>query len=55
MRIIYDDKVHLYGVCLEPPDTVMWLNTSDIAEARTMYVERLTKLFNEAVCEQLKD
>ncbi len=55
MKVIYDDKRNVYGVLIEHPETEIWINTADIAIAREEFVERMKWLFNEAICEQLKD
>lgn len=53
MKIIYDDKQKMYLVVIESPETATWINTDDIVEAREEFIERMTWLFNNAVCEEL--
>ena len=53
MKITYDDKARVYGVSITHPDTLTWYNTSDIVELRELFIERMTELFNEAICKQL--
>lgn len=55
MKVIYDDKEKRYIVSLENYENITVLNTNDIVEARERFVERMESLFNDAVCEQLKD
>ena len=53
MKIAYDDNQEIYLVKIE--ETTIWINTNDIVKAREEFIEHITKKFNDAVCEQLKD
>ena len=55
MKIIYEPYQGMYLVLLEEPETLTWINTSDIVEARDEFIKRMTLLFNDAICEALKD
>lgn len=55
MKIIYDNNQKQYFVALEGSETVTFINTKDIVEAREEFIERMTWLFNEAICKSLKD
>ena len=54
MRIIYDNIQQVYGVQMEPSETITIINTDDIVEARKEFVSRMTWMFNQAICKQLK-
>lgn len=54
MKIIFDDRQNCYFILIEYPETETWINTSDIVKAREEFVERMTWMFNETVCEKLK-
>ena len=54
MKIIYDGKECRYIANLEDYENITILNTDDIVEAREYFVEHMTSLFNNALCEQLK-
>ena len=53
MKVIYEPHQGMYLVDIEEP--IIWMNTSDIVEAREMFIEYITGLFNDAICEALKD
>lgn len=55
MKIAYEPHQGMYLVLLEEPETLTWINTRDIAEAREEFVKRMTWLFNDTICEALKD
>ena len=55
MKIIYDDKQERYIIKLEEYEGVYIANTKDIVEARNYFVENMKILFNNAICEQLKN
>ena len=55
MKVIYEPHQEMYLVALEEPETVTWINTRDIVEAREQFIKSMTKLFNDAVCAALKD
>lgn len=55
MRVIYEPHLEMYLVEIKEPETVTWVNTRDITKAREEFVKMMTRLFNDAVCEALKD
>ena len=54
MRIIYEFNQNVYGVQIEPSETVTILNTDDIVEAREEFISKMKWLFNEAIRQKLK-
>ena len=54
MQVIYDGFQDAYIVQMEYPDTVIYINSKDIVEAREIFIEHMTAMFNRSVCEQLK-
>ena len=54
MKVIYDDIQEIYIIKLEGYDNVYLANTNDIVEARDYFIENMKRLFNNAICEQLK-
>lgn len=55
MIVIYDNQTHMYRVVIEPSEMSTWINTDDIVEARKEFVDRMTWMFNQAICERLKN
>ena len=55
MKVIYDMDQHVYCVKVESPETITFINTEDIVEARTEFIKCMTKMFNHAICEKLKN
>jgi hypothetical protein len=55
MKIIYDNKEDRYIINLEGYENITVVNTNDIVEAREYFLSNMESLFNNAVCEQLKD
>lgn len=55
MKIIYDNKSEAYHITLEYPETEIYIGTDDIVEVRTMFIERMQELFNQAIRDNLKD
>ena len=55
MKVKYDDEKSAYLVELDCCESITFLNTDDIVEARKIFIEHMTRLFNDAICEQLKD
>lgn len=54
MKVIYDMDKQMYCVKVEYPETVTYINTEDIVEAREEFIRSMTSVFNRAICEQLK-
>ena len=54
MKIIYETNQNVYGVRIEPSETVTILNTDDIVEAREEFISKMKWLFNEAIRKKLK-
>lgn len=54
MRIIYEKNQEVYGVEIEPSETVTIINTDDIVEARKEFIAKMTRLFNESICKKLE-
>ena len=54
MKVIYESDKEMYGVEIEHPENLIWINTKDITEAKEQFVNSMTMLFNDAVCEALK-
>jgi hypothetical protein len=55
MKVLYDDKLNIYKVRLKDSETLVLINTSDIVEAKKRFLNYMSTLFDNAVCEQLKD
>lgn len=55
MKVIYEPHQGMYLVEIKEPETVTWINTRDIVEAREEFIKMMTRLFNDAICEALKD
>ncbi len=55
MKVIYDPDGELYVIKLENSETTTLINTRDIVEAREEFVKCMTRLFNDAICEKLKN
>lgn len=53
MKIVYDNYQELYLVALEEPETLTWINTKDIVEARERFLEHMTRWFNDTICKEL--
>ena len=54
MMIAYNDKSDIYRIDLMYPETEIYIKANDIAQAREIFIERMTWLFDEAVREKLK-
>ena len=54
MLIAYNDKSDIYRIDLSYPETEIYIKAEDIAQAREIFVERMTWLFDEAVRNRLK-
>ena len=55
MRVIYDPDGEFYVIKLEVPETTTAIKTRDIIEAREEFIKCMTRLFNDAICEKLKN
>lgn len=55
MRVIYEPNQGMYLVEIKKPETVTCINTKDIVVAREEFIKMMTRLFNDAICESLKD
>lgn len=55
MKIVYDTKEDMYLVKVEYPETEIWINTNDIAKARSEFVGRIIRAFDDAVCDKFAD
>lgn len=55
MIVIYDNQTHMYRVVIESSEMSTWINTDDIVEARKEFIDRMTWMFNQAICERLKN
>lgn len=54
MKVIYDNEAGNYLIVMDPRENVTCVNTDDIVKAREYFIDNMTYLFNDAVCEQLK-
>lgn len=54
MLIAYDDKSDIYRVDIAYPETEIYIKANNLIEAREIFIERMTWLFDEAVREKLK-
>ena len=52
MSINYDSELEVYLVTIG--SETLCINTKDIVEAREIFIKNMTSLFNDAICEQLK-
>lgn len=55
MLIAYNDKSDIYRIDLMYPETEIYIKAEDITQARQIFIERITWMFDEAVREKLKD
>lgn len=55
MKVVFNNIENMYIVELEDFEKKTSLNTNDIVEARKYFIAHMVSLFNNAVCEQLKD
>lgn len=55
MKVIYEPHQGMYLVEIEELETVAWIDTRDIVEAREKFIKIMTRSFNDAICEVLKD
>jgi hypothetical protein len=54
MKITYDNDSKMYFITFDPNETVTYINTDDIVEARDEFIEKMKWMFNQAVREKLK-
>lgn len=52
MEIIYDDKLRIYEIKIEYPETEICISTDDLFYAREEFIKRMTWLFNNTVCQK---
>lgn len=55
MKIRYNSKVDIWCIDLEYPEIELYIKAKDIVQARELFIERMTWLFDVTVREQLKD
>lgn len=55
MLIAYNDKSDIYRIDLSYPETEIYIKAEDIVQAREIFIERMTWMFDEAVRNRLKD
>lgn len=55
MKIIYDNHQGVYLVKIEELETVTCINSKDIVEVREEFIKCMTTMFNNAICEELKN
>ena len=55
MKITYIPEDCVYRVDLENQEMEIWLNTTDITEAREYFINHMKWLFDESVHERLKE
>lgn len=55
MKVSYDSYSETYLVKIEESETVIHLSTKDIVETREELILYITRLFNDAVNNKLKD
>ena len=55
MKIIYEPYQEIYIITLEDKETLTYVNTRDIVDAREEFIKYMTRLFNDTVCEKLKN
>lgn len=54
MQVVYDNSQGVYIVKINGPTTEIFINSTDIVEAREIFIDEMARMFNHAVCEQLK-
>lgn len=55
MKITYNNNGRAFFVKLECPETEIVLCTKDITEAKKEFLNRMENLFNNTICELLKE
>jgi hypothetical protein len=55
MKIVYGEREQAYFIQLSEAESVTIVNTDDIIEAREYFIKSMTRLFNDAVNERLKN
>ena len=54
MNIFYDDNNQVYTITLDDEETITYICTNNIAEAREIFLERMQRLFDYAINEKLQ-
>jgi hypothetical protein len=54
MLIAYNEKSDIYRIDIMYPETEIYIKAEDIVQARKIFIERMTWMFEEAVRERLK-
>lgn len=54
MLIAYNEKSDIYRIDIMYPETEIYIKAEDIVQARKIFIERMTWMFDEAVRERLK-
>lgn len=54
MKVLYDSKQGTYCVWLEELEEMTIINTDDIVEAKRIFINRMSELFNQAVNDKMK-
>lgn len=55
MKINYDNKQKIYVITLDDFEKVSFVNTCDIVTARDLFIDQMKSLFNNTICDQLKN
>lgn len=55
MKIIYDEKREMYLIQISDEEAETWIDTNDIVEAREKFIEQMIWLFNQTICDSLKN
>jgi hypothetical protein len=55
VKISYDKILNVYFIKIEYPETEIHLSAEDVVGAREIFIEHMTKLFDDAINNKLKD
>lgn len=55
MKIHHNNKMNIWCVDLEYPETEIYIKAEDIVQARETFIKHMTWLFDATLREQLKD
>lgn len=55
MKISYDNILNVYSIEIEYPETEIHLCAENAVDARETFIKHMTKLFDDAVNDKLKD